>query len=314
MQRAPQRRRIFRRRPIGQRGYRSYGQQNWTAARRGTGRGAQGFLRRGTRIGQKTYATRTNLPEIKRKELNSESVPWETVGAGPTYTPVKGELFVPTQFQYWDQGIGMDKVTGTQVVLKNITGRMKLSFEDNGLNNRPWNFRLLIGFCKMGDFQSLEDTTSLGVNPFPEGVVLNYAVGAMRNHVLKVFNDSVGNQSGVLVTQGGVDTRQFVITGDQRFSANWHTESTIAGGDAVARPDIIRTFNWNCNKRLKLYPVSDKGSVAEAAADIKYAPVNDPRGLIPFVAIMCTNINDHPEAQEYMPTITVDATSYWTDC
>jgi len=319
MQRPTQRRRTAAyRRPIARSGFRSYGRRNWTAARRGTGRGAQGFLRRRTRIGQKTFSRRTNLPEIKRKELPSLERTYKTniVGAGPDHLPIKGEIFVPAQYQEWFQGLGMDKITGTQVMLKNITGRLKISFEDNGVNNASWNFRLVTGFCKMGDFHPLADTSAIAGNPFPEGIVLNYGADTITTHVSNVLSDSVGNLSGVLHQTGGVDTRQLLVTGDERITSPWRTQTTVAGGAAVARPDIVRTFNWNCNKRMKLYQVTSEASAA--AANVSgihhYEPVNDPRPLIPFITLMCTNPEEHPEAQEFMPKMTFDSCSYWNDC
>jgi hypothetical protein len=104
-----------------------------------------------------------------------------------------------------------------------------------------------------------------------------------------------------------------VVTGDTRFSAPWESSYTIAGGTAVSRPNIIRSFNWNCNKRLKLYPVAVGTTVNTAAAAYKYAPVNDPRTLIPFATIMCTNREDHSEAPNQMPTVQFDACSYFND-
>lgn len=307
----PARKRARRSAPIARSGYQ---QRNRRVNRRGTGRGAQGFIPRRRGIGQYPYSKRTNLPETKLKRVPPVVRQWETNAHDMAYLPVKGELFVPGQYATWNQGIGLSNVTGTQALLKNITGRIKVHFEDDGVNNKPWNFRLVTGFCKMGEFKSLEDTSSLAVNPFPEGVVLNYADDTLQQHVTQVLRDSVGNLDGVLNAAGGIDSRLALITGDMRFQAPWETQATIAGGAAVSRPDIIKTFNWNCNKRVKLYPVSTTATVALAAATHTYAPVNDPRPLIPFCMIFCTNVEDHPENQAAMPTLTFESCSYWSDC
>lgn len=307
-------------RPINGAGY---SRRRPAVNRRGSGRrGPQGIMSRRRGIGQYPYAKRTNLPETKLKRVAPIEKQWETVEQNDmTFLPVKGETFVPQNYQYWNQGIGVSNVTGTQVILKNITGRLKIVFNNtsaHGQSIEPWNFRLITGFCKMGDFHSLEDSSALAVNPFPEGVVLNYAADTLEQHVTKVLRDSIGNNDGVLTSYGGIDARQVVVTGDERFVSRWQTQSQTSGaaGDDVvsARPNIIKQWNWNCNKRLKLFPTSPAATATTAAANYQYSPVNDPRPLIPFCIIMCTNVEDHTEVQAAMPELTFDSTAYWTDC
>ena len=129
------------------------------------------------------------------------------------------------------------------------------------------------------------------------------------------MSESIGNSQGDMTGSGNIDTKHMQITSHTSFSAPYLSDATGAGGAVQSRPDIIRNFNWNCNKRLKLFNVTPSGTAGAAAAanDWYLAPINEPRGLMPVAIIICTNTADHTEASAYLPQVTFDTTAHWND-
>ena len=294
---------------------------------RGSLRRNQGRLQDGRRIGQYGFSTNVPRPEISTAAYE-RAFAWPISGAGGLVAQT-GLVIVPKGYVNWNRGVDSCNFTGRSVFTKNISMQVTYQFPKTSQNFEPIRFRFVTGFIKMGMQWPVAPTLGSGhaSNGFCDGMVLNYkATDALNQdadpleiHSANVVNENIGQSHGSINACGNINRTAIVVTSDQTRSIKADTlidydedeeESKTFGN----RNDLIMNYNWQMNKRMQLTPVTRQTTVAagSVAGAHHFAPVNDPRNMIPFYAVFLENAGEFTSAAD-LPSIKVCETTYFVD-
>ena len=144
-------------------------------------------------------------------------------------------------------------------------------------------------------------------------------IDPLELHAADIVNENVGASHGSMNACGNINKNAIMVTSDVHREIKADTlidydpkdeESTTIGN----RNDVVLNYNWQLNKRLQLTAVTSQRTVelGAIAGAHHFAPVNQPRNMIPFFAVFLMNAG-HFTSSEDLPVMKHCETTYFVD-